>query len=67
MSTVDHSDSDPLGGVTVVRRFSSRCEMCRRFARLLPGETRCAGCSGVLALEFPTITNTADAVVRGGW
>ncbi len=29
-----------------------RCARCRRFARLLPGETRCARCAGMLALEF---------------
>jgi hypothetical protein len=42
-----------------------RCVTCQRFARLLPGETRCARCSGVLALEFGEITASADAVVRG--
>lgn len=30
----------------------ARCARCRRFARLLPGETRCASCAGVLALDF---------------
>jgi hypothetical protein len=30
----------------------SRCARCRRFARLLPGETRCARCAGMLALDF---------------
>jgi hypothetical protein len=44
-----------------------RCATCQRFARLLPGETECARCSGVLALEFSEITTPADAVVRGGW
>lgn len=44
-----------------------RCGMCRRFARLLPGETKCAHCSGVLALEFPVITVPSNAAQAGGW
>ena len=30
----------------------TRCAKCRRFARLMPGETRCDRCSGVLPLDF---------------
>ena len=59
---LDRVDGVPLGGVT-----QPRCEKCRRFARLLPGETQCARCSGVLALEFSEITTPSDAIVRGGW
>ena len=40
----------PEGVTPTVSR--SRCARCRRFARLLPGETRCAPCAGMLALEF---------------
>jgi hypothetical protein len=30
----------------------TRCSWCRRFARLLPGETLCNPCAGVLPLDF---------------
>lgn len=36
-----------LDGVT-----RARCEKCRRFARLLPDETRCDRCTGALPLDF---------------
>lgn len=37
-----------------------RCAECKKFARLLPGETKCAPCLGMLPLAF----RTAD--VRSG-
>jgi hypothetical protein len=30
-----------------------KCAGCQRFARLLPGDTLCATCAGMLPLEFP--------------
>jgi hypothetical protein len=30
----------------------TRCAKCRRFARLLPQQTRCDRCLGVLPLDF---------------
>jgi hypothetical protein len=30
----------------------TRCTQCRRFARLLAGESRCTRCAGMLPLEF---------------
>ena len=29
-----------------------RCTRCKRFARLLPGETLCGRCAGTLPLDF---------------
>jgi hypothetical protein len=34
------------------RSGGTRCIRCKRFARLWPGEGQCAGCAGVLALEY---------------
>ena len=36
-----------LGGVT-----RTRCAKCKRFARLLAGETLCGRCAGMLPLDF---------------
>ena len=62
MERLDPADNTPLAGTT-----RPRCAECQRFARLLTGETTCAACSGVLALEFPTISRPSDATGRGGW
>ena len=72
MDRLDGCGAVPLGGVAEPseagsRRSQQRCAQCQRFARLLPGETDCAACTGVLALEFATITGSADAAGRGGW
>lgn len=45
----------------------TRCGKCKRFARMLPGDTECAACLGVLALEFSTIGTPVHTSVRGGW
>lgn len=37
-----------------------RCATCKRFARLLPGQTECDSCAGVLGLDF------GGSVRRGG-
>jgi hypothetical protein len=29
-----------------------RCEKCKKFARLLPGETKCPSCMGMLPLDL---------------
>jgi hypothetical protein len=70
MGSLEGGGNGPLAGVrncpeSSRRRVQSRCVRCRRFARLLPGEARCARCSGVLALEFPANV-AAGARVRGG-
>lgn len=72
MDRLDGSDGAALGGVASSDHLEARpsrpqCARCQRFARLLPGETECARCSGVLALEFGEITTTSDAIMRGGW
>jgi hypothetical protein len=50
----------PASGVT-----RTRCEKCKKFARLLPGDTECSACSGALALMFGDITG--PVIERGGW
>jgi hypothetical protein len=62
MDTLDPAQGVPPEGVT-----QQRCGKCRRFARLLPGDTECARCAGVLALEFSAVSTPSDASVRGGW
>jgi hypothetical protein len=42
-----------------------RCEKCKKFARLLPGDTQCSACTGALALMFGDITG--PVIERGGW
>jgi hypothetical protein len=64
METIDPAVGPPPEGVT---HQQPRCGKCRRFARLLPGDTECARCFGALALDFPTIANPVDATGRGGW
>ena len=61
MQSVEPVSGTPARGVT-----RTRCEKCKRFARLLPGDTECSACSGALALEFGDIT-TAHTCQRGGW
>ena len=60
MESVEPTPVVPASGVT-----RSRCEKCKKFARLLPGDTQCSACTGVLALEFGDITG--DTSLRGGW
>jgi hypothetical protein len=72
MSRLDDSSEAPLAGFDPQtdarsRQSQPQCARCHKFAKLLPGETDCAGCSGLLALEFPTITHASGAAVRGGW
>lgn len=50
MDTVDRAAGPPPEGIT-----RQRCEDCKRFTRLLPNETRCASCAGVLGLDFRTV------------
>ena len=45
----------------------ARCATCRRFARLLPGETRCARCAGVLALDFGPVRGVRDERAERSW
>ena len=54
MQTLDDGNRRAPVGVT-----RSRCAECKRFARLLPGETKCARCLGVLPLDL-------SAVLGGG-
>lgn len=61
MHSVEPASGTPARGIT-----RTRCETCKRFARLLPGDTECSACSGTLGLEFGDITG-ANTVLRGGW
>lgn len=61
MESVEPTPMVPASGVT-----RTRCAKCKKFARLLPGDTECSVCSGALALEFGDIT-TANTAQRGGW
>ena len=54
MQTLDDDKQPSPVGVT-----RSRCAECKRFARLLPGETKCAPCLGALPLDL-------SAVLGGG-
>lgn len=55
MRTINDDNQHQSTGVTRMR-----CAECKKFARLLPGETKCAPCLGML----PLVLRTAD--VRGG-
>ena len=57
MHTINDDNGRASTGVTRMR-----CAECKKFARLLPGETKCGPCMGMLplALTLPT------AGVRGG-
>ncbi|SEP51058.1 hypothetical protein SAMN04489732_115126 [Amycolatopsis saalfeldensis] len=57
MQTINDDNRGQSTGVTRMR-----CQTCKKFARLLPGETKCGPCMGMLplALTLPT------AAVRGG-
>lgn len=55
MRTINDDNQRQSSGVTRMR-----CAECKKFARLLPGETKCAPCLGML----PLVLRTAD--VRGG-
>jgi rRNA maturation endonuclease Nob1 len=48
MNTVDRCAVIPPDGVTQ----RTRCEKCKRFARLWPGEGLCDRCGGMLPLEY---------------
>jgi hypothetical protein len=56
---------EPTPGVIASGVTRTRCEKCKKFARLLPGDTCCSACSGALALKFGDITS--PAIERGGW
>jgi hypothetical protein len=60
MESVEPTPVVPASGVT-----RTRCAKCKKFARLLPGDTQCSACTGVLALEFGDITGSTT--LRGGW
>jgi hypothetical protein len=47
MEMLEPARISPLEGVT-----RTRCQKCRRFARLLPGQLRCDRCVGALPLDF---------------
>ena len=50
MQTLDDGNRRAPVGVTRLR-----CAECKRFARLLPGETKCAPCLGALPLDLPAV------------
>ena len=55
MTSVEHAPGDRARAVTQQTSNTSnrtRCAKCRRFARLLPGETQCTRCTGALPLDF---------------
>jgi hypothetical protein len=54
MQTINDDNQCQSTGVTRMR-----CAECKRFARLLPGETKCDPCLGALPLDL-------TAVLRGG-
>jgi len=54
MQTLDDDKQPTLAGGA-----RSRCAECKKFARLLPGETKCAPCLGALPLDL-------SAVLGGG-
>lgn len=56
MATINDDNQCQSTGVTRMR-----CAECKRFAKLLPGETKCSPCRGMLPLDL-TITRA----VRGG-
>lgn len=62
MASVEHDRGDRARGAV-----AKQCKGCGRFARLLPGDEECAGCTGALALEFGTIAIPSDTRARGGW
>lgn len=47
MQRLEPTPNRALEGVT-----RTRCAKCRRFARLLPQQTRCDRCVGALPLDF---------------
>lgn len=57
MPTINDGNQGQSTGVTRMR-----CTKCKKFARLLPGEDRCAPCLGMLPL--PLVLPRAS--VRGG-
>jgi hypothetical protein len=47
MGTLANSGRSVSSGVT-----QTRCQKCKKFARLLPGDTECAACAGHLDLPI---------------
>ncbi len=47
MTTLNDDNRRASTGVT-----RTRCASCKRFAKLLPGETKCAPCLGMLPLDL---------------
>ncbi len=43
---------EPTQPTAPARAAPSRCAICKRFARLALGQTRCAACRGELPLDF---------------
>ncbi|SMC85396.1 hypothetical protein [Kibdelosporangium aridum] len=60
---MDSVEPTPVVSASGVTR--TRCEKCKKFARLLPGDTECSTCLGALALTFGDITTLV--IERGGW
>jgi len=50
MTTLDETAQPASTGVT-----RKRCADCKKFARLAPGETKCAPCMGMLPLDLTTV------------
>jgi hypothetical protein len=44
------------GGRVSSGRTRTRCEKCKKFTRLAPGDTGCATCAGRLDLPITTVT-----------
>ena len=57
METLDDDKGPAPVGVT-----RTRCGTCKRFAKLLPGDTECTACAGMLPLPI-TVT---EVQARGG-
>jgi hypothetical protein len=59
MATINDDNRGQSTGVTRMR-----CAECKKFARLLPGETRCASCMGMLPLDL-TVPDMGSRPVGG--
>ena len=47
MTTLDDDNRRAPAGVT-----RTRCAQCKKFAKLAPGESKCAPCMGMLPLDL---------------
>ena len=50
MTTLDDATRRATAGVT-----RKRCADCKKFAKLVPGETKCAPCMGMLPLDLTSV------------